>query len=136
MEKGRVPPEDIYTHLYECEIINAKEVFGKHFTCKITRAPHFEEFQVAVVPMGNIDNDKFDNVEVCLTQGPACFMHAYLRNGNKRILRIGTRSGTVSELWSDLVYPVVKEIADGNIGFRCNPYHKKQSNRKNIGGKQ
>ena len=119
-EKGGVSPE--YLYLYESEIINAKEVFGEHFTCKITRASHFEEFQVAVVPMTEFHIDtKFDNVEVCLTQGPACFMQAYLRKGNKRILRIGTCSGTVSELWNDLVYPIVKNIADGNLGFTSIP---------------
>ena len=120
MEKGGVPPEDMFPHMYEGEIIDAKDVFGEHFTCKITRAPHFEEFQVAVVPIEDIDG-KFDNVEVCLTQGPACFMHVYLRKGNTRKLRIGTRSGTVADLWNDLVYPVVKKIAEGDIGFRSIP---------------
>ena len=117
MENKKGKKSDELAFLYEIDIERAKEIFGDHFTCNLARAPHMEEFQVAVIPWKDADG-RFDNVEICLFQAPACFMQAYLRKGGKRFLRISTRSGDVTDLWHELVYPLVRHIMDGDIGVK------------------
>ena len=117
MENKKEKNSDEYAFLYKIDIVRAKEIFGDHFTCNLARAPQMEDFQVAVIPWEDADG-RFDNVEVCLFQAPACFMRAYLRKGGKRFLRISTRSGDVVDLWKNLDYPLVKHIMDGDIGVK------------------
>lgn len=118
------PPAE-YRILYENTIKEAKKVFGKHFTCKLDIAPHFEIFEVARIPL--IDQGgKFDSVQVCLEVAPAVFLTAYMLKGEKKVMEIGTRSGGIKELW-DIVYPIIKMEACGEIGikfFGKNPDYK------------
>ncbi len=109
------PRPNPFTSLYQIDIQEAKEVFGENFTCKINTAPHGEEFEVAVIPMNDLD-EKWDNIQVCLIQYPACFIEVYLRKGDDKILRIGTRSGGVRGLW-ETVLPIIGLEANGAIGF-------------------
>lgn len=97
-------------------IEDAKGVFGYHSTCKRKIAPKEEEYEVAVIPWKNVENT-FDNIQVCLIHLPATFLTAYIRNGEKRVLAIKTRSGSVKDLWG-LVKPILVLMAVGDIGFK------------------
>lgn len=108
------PPKE-YKFLYENTIKQAKTVFGEHFTCTLEIAPHWEEFEVARIPLKDQDN-KFDSIQVCLTAAPAVFMHVYMLKGDKKVMAIGTRSGRVKELW-DMVRPIIEMEANGDIGI-------------------
>ena len=47
--------------LYQEPIKEAKQVFGKHFTCKLETAPHGEQFEIAVIPL-EFKSKKYDKV--------------------------------------------------------------------------
>lgn len=105
----------IFEWLYQKDIKEARELFQDNFTCKVDTAPHWEEIEVAVIPWKDLD-EKWDNVQVCLFRAPACFMEVYLRQGEKKIFRIGTRSGSVKDLWG-MVKPIIDLEAKGAVGF-------------------
>lgn len=111
--KNKIPEE--YRYLYKNTIAQAKAVFRKHFTCKLEIAPHFEEFEVARIPLKD-QGGKFDSIHVCLSAAPAVFMAVYMLKGNKKVMAIGTRSGGVRELW-DMVRPIIELEANGDIGI-------------------
>lgn len=92
-----------------------KKVFGKHFTCKLDIAPHFEIFEVARIPLKD-QGGKFDSVLVCLEAAPAVFLIAYMLKGDKKVMSIGTGSGGIKELW-DMVMPIIEMEANGEIGI-------------------
>lgn len=113
MKENKVSEE--YKVLYKNTIAQAKKVFGKHFTCKLGIAPDKEEFEVARLPLRD-SGGKFDSVQVCLIAFPAVFLTAYMLDGNKKVMSIGTRSGAVKELW-DMVRPIIELEANGEIGI-------------------
>jgi len=112
------PPEE-YRFLYENTIKQAKAVFGEHFTCTLEIAPHWEEFEVARIPIID-EGGKFDSIQVCLEAAPAVFLIAYMLKGENKVMVIGTRSGRVKELW-DMVRPIIEMEAKGDIGIE--PMH-------------
>ncbi len=67
--KNEIPEE--YRYLYKNTIAQAKAVFRKHFTCKLEIAPHFEEFEVARIPLKD-QGGKFDISKYALAQLPQC----------------------------------------------------------------
>ena len=97
--------------LYQEPIKEAKQVFGKHFTCKLETAPHGEQFEIAVIPL-EFKSKKYDNVRVSLAQFPAVFMDATMRMGDRNVISIATKSGSVKELWH-MVEPIVKQLEMG-----------------------
>ena len=108
------PPKE-YRFLYINVIQQAKKTFGEHFTSKLEIAPHWEEFEVARLPLKDQD-EKFDSLLVCLTAAPAVFMCVYMLKEDKKVMAIGTRSGRVKELW-DMVRPIIEMEANGDIGI-------------------
>lgn len=116
-------PNKEYESLYKSSIQQARNVFRKNFTCKLSIAPDREEFEVAVIPRAAGPGEHWDNVQVCLEQLPATFLTAYLRKGEQRIMEITTRSGGIKELW-DMVKPIIDLINTDDIGFdSCSERH-------------